>query len=165
MTKHVLPERPIPEALYWRLLRHSNGVGLATLPIVLSLVVLVSAFLPSFEPSMSLARIPDVLNVALASIIGTGGVVALCGLLWNGKVVSTGWTLERSGWLLVAGGWDGYAAAVLYYFPEQVIAWVIPAYLGALALVRAIVVYIIERILRPRAENAKASREANESWG
>lgn len=167
MTKHVLPPHPKTETgkddpLWWRALRHSNDVGLAVLPVVISGIVLAIPFAPGFEPSKSLAGLPGWISLGLASIIGTGGVLACLGLLWTGKVISTGWTLERTGWLLVFGGWDGYAVAVFFYFPHSTMGWIIPGFLGALGVIRLVAVWWIERLIRPSAEKVKRVREALE---
>ena len=160
MPAHLYRPRHDPPTIRDRVLIHSSDAGLAgllTTPV--AVLVLITPLLPGYEPSNTLERLPAILSLAMAVMLGAGGVLATLGLFWRGHVVSTGWTLEQIGWWFVAGGWGGFAYMAFVKSPFTTISWYIPAVLSLLALTRAVVVFLIERDTRPRAEEIKHERE------
>ena len=162
---HVPRPRNEPPSRMDRMRIHSSDLGLALLSLVISAQVLATALIPRYEPSLTLIGIHPILAFFLAVFIGVGGVLAIRGLLWSGDIVSSGWTLEKIGWILVGSGWLGYAALVAEAFHESSISYSIPGVLGVLALIRAYVVWTIEKDTRPTAEHLRRVREGRPEEG
>ena len=160
---HLPVARHDPPSLGDRIHIHSSDAGLAsllTLPVAIQ--VLITPFLPGYEPSNTLSTLSAVASLGMAVMLGAGGVLATMGLFWRGNVVSTGWALERVGFIFIGGGWGGFAYMAFDRSPLTTIAWYIPLVLAFLAFFRSRVVKRIEADLRPRAAAAKEHRQEGE---
>ena len=158
MPTHVWQPKNEQANLWDRLKIHSTEVGLAIIAMLTSIQVWATPLFKEYAPSISLRGIDPALALSLAAFIGTGGLLSLIGVLWDGKRISTGWMLEQVGCLLVAFGWIGYGCLVAYSFPYSTIAYGMAIGLGLIAFARAYVVWRIERSIRPGAEVAKKLR-------
>ena len=164
MPGHVPRPRHNPPNMVDRLEIHTADTGIAALLTTpVAIMVLLTPFLPGYEPSNSLSTMSAVLSLCMAGMLGVGGILATLGLFWKGRVVSIGWTLEQCGWLFIAGGWGGFGYMAWDRSPWTIIAWYIPCVLALIALARVLVVARIERDTRPRAEEIKHERECGGS--
>ena len=62
--------------------------------------------------------------------------------------MSFGWRLERSGWVLAAGGFFTYSMSVAWNYPGSLFAYGIPLLLGVGCVFRAWSVFKIEAGVR-----------------
>lgn len=85
---------------------------------------------------------------AVSAFWTVGGILAIVGIFWFGDNVSTGWELERLGWILSAGGLLVYGVSTLWHYPESIYSWMTPTLLGLGGLLRFLSVYLIERHTR-----------------
>lgn len=85
--------------------------GVSVISGIFGVMVLLGLLLPGFAPSPSLNEILWPLVAAQGVFLAVGGALAFAGLQWAGEDVSTGWGLERFGWLVSAGGFLTYGAA------------------------------------------------------
>lgn len=144
MPSHVPQPVNDPPSFFDRLRIHSSDVWLAVLAITVGVVVTVGR-LSRVMTSTSLSSLDDWLPIALAAVMVVGGLVAVTGLLWTGRTESRGWTLEQSGWWMVASAWAGYAIAVVSSPTGTIAGVAISSVLAAAAACRALVVAGIER--------------------
>lgn len=159
MPAHVLHARHNPPTVADKTAIHSSDVTLAAAAVMVAVQVLLTALIPSYEPSPSLEGVNEALGLSLAAFAATGGTLWYLGLVWPGETVSVGWALERAGCWLTAGAWGAYATVVAIAYPEATISWSIPAVLALGALARSIVVWRIEQHVRPAAARARSIRE------
>lgn len=160
MPAHVPRPRHNPPTAVDRLEIHTADTGLAALlTFPVAVLVLITPLLPGYEPSRTLDRLPAILSLGMALMLGAGGIIATLGLYWKGRVVSIGWTLEQIGWLFISGGWGGFAYMAWDRSPTTTLSWYIPAVISLIALARVVVVARIERDTRPRAEEIRTERE------
>jgi hypothetical protein len=122
----------------------------ALIALLFGVFVAISLLTPDFVPSKSMDKMPGLVVVLVSGFLGTGGAVAITGLNWWGDNVSTGWALERFGWLLAAGGFITYSISVSWHYPESVFSWAIPLALGLGSALRALSIFFIERSVRSR---------------
>jgi len=116
--------------------------------VFFGVVVHLSLLLPGFVPSKSMDQMPGILAALIGLFLIVGGGLALLGLYWRGDVVSLGWRLERSGWVLAAGGFFTYAMSVAWHYPGSLFAYGIPLLLGVGCVFRAWSVLKIEAGVR-----------------
>lgn len=158
MPMHVFVPRNDPPTFRDRLLVHSTEVGLGLLSLFSAAQVLLTPLFKSYAPSQSLKAVDPFTGLVLAAFLGIGGTLAVVGVLWMGRKISTGWLLEQTGWLLSGTAWIGYSALVAYAFPFSTISYSIAGFLGLICWGRAYVVTRIERSIRPGAEVVKTIR-------
>ena len=160
MPAHIPIPKNDPPTLRDRIDLHSSDAGLAallTLPVASQ--VFLAPLLPGYTPSNTLSTLSVIASVVMAVMLGAGGVLATMGLFWRGNIVSTGWALEKVGFIFVGGGWGGFAWMAFDRNPTTTIAWYIPLVLSFLAFYRYRVVKRIEAEMRPRAEAARKQRK------
>lgn len=159
MPSHVYPPRHNPPSFMDRLLMHTSDAGVsALLTVPVALQVILAPLLPGYEPSNTLDTLSVIASIGMAVMLGAGGVLATMGLFWSGHVVSTGWALERCGWIFVAGGWSGFSYMALMGDPSTTLAWYIPGALSLMAWARLVVIVKIEHATRPAVEAVKEIR-------
>lgn len=148
MPTHVF--QPVRNPPRWtdRLFVHPFDMAVAVVAIVFGVLVAMSLIVPDFIPSKSMDRMPWYLVILVSGFLGTGGVLALVGLNWNGDNVSRGWGVEQFGWWLAAGGFGTYSLSVVWHYPGSAFAWAVPLALGIGAILRAVSVILIERGVR-----------------
>lgn len=144
MPTHVYQPRNTPPTLWDRLMVHPTDTVIAVATIVLGVVALFGLAV-ELTVSKSLEQIPAYLVVLIAGFLAAGGAAVLVGLYWNGEDISTGWALERFGWLFIFGGFGTYAAAVMWRYPESVFSWALPLTLCAASILRFVSILLIER--------------------
>ena len=130
MPTHVY--KPVHDPPTWRdrLLVHPMEVPVAAMLVLSGGVAGLALLVPGFTPNRSLDAMPGLTVVLVAAFLFAGGILALTGLYWRGDNVSTGWALERFGWLLASGGFATYAISVCWHFPGSLFAWGFPLGLG-----------------------------------
>lgn len=148
MPTHIYQPRHQRVTAWDRVLVHPLETGVSVISGVFGVVVLLGLLLPNFTPSPSLNEITGLLVAAQGAFLAVGGALAFAGLQWAGDDVSTGWALERFGWLVSAGGFLTYGAAVREEYPDSLLSWGLPIALGLSSLLRCWVVLLIERALR-----------------
>lgn len=148
MPTHVYKPVHSPPSWWDRVLVHPMETGVSVISGIFGVVVLLGLLLPGFTPSPSLNEILWPLVAVQGVFLAVGGALAFAGLQWAGDDVSTGWALERFGWLVSAGGFLTYGAAVLDEYPDSIISWGLPIALGLASLLRCWSVVRIERAMR-----------------
>lgn len=148
MPTHVYQPTLNPPSWRDRLLVHPLDSTVALVAILFAVLVCLSLLLPEFIPSKSMDRMPWWIVVAVSGFLGTGGLLAIIGLNWQGDSVSKGWALERLGWALAAGGFATYAITVCSHYPASVFSWAIPLSLSFGAALRFWSVALIEKGMR-----------------
>lgn len=148
MPTHVYKPMRNPPNWWDRMLVHPMDTTVAVVAVLFGLLVALSLVVPEFIPSKAMDKMPWPVVVLVAGFLGVGGGVSLAGLNWWGDNVSTGWALERCGWLLAAGGFATYAISVSWHYPGSLFAWTVPLALGAGSAVRALSIALIERSVR-----------------
>lgn len=148
MPTHVYKPVHDPPTLWDRMLVHPLEAIVSLLSLGFGAIVLSGLIIPGFSPSPSLQEMPFVIVLFEGIFLTLGGGLAFIGLQWFGDDVSTGWALERFGWLLAGGGFLTYAISVSWHFPSSVLAWVVPGTLGLGAILRCWVLVLIERHTR-----------------
>lgn len=101
-----------------------------------------------FTPSKSLDHMPALVVWLFALFLMGGGVLSLLGLNWPGDDVSTGWALERFGWLLSFGGFTVYTISVCWHYPDSIFSWLVPGVIALGCLLRFWSLVLIERSVR-----------------
>ena len=157
MPTHVYQPTHTPPTWRDRILVHPLDTIVAGGAILLSVLVLISVLVPGFIPSQSMDRMPLFIVVAVSGFLGTGGLLALIGLNWQGDSVSKGWAIERLGWLLAAGGFATYAITVYWHYPHSVFSWIFPLILAIGATTRCWSVALIERDMRHSIAESKGA--------
>lgn len=153
MPTHVYQPHRNPPTWWDRLMVHPFDSTAAFIALLFGAFVALSLLVPEFVPSKSMDKMPWPVVVLVSGFLGTGGAVAMTGLNWWGDNVSTGWALERCGWLLAAGGFITYSISVSWHYPESVFAWAIPLALGLGSAIRALSIVFIERSTRRTLAN------------
>ena len=150
MPLHMPKPRNDPPSIRDRARVHSSDLWLTVMAVDLGLIVLAagSIIIRTMDPWVSLA---------LGGVILSGGILAAWGLLWTGRTVSYGWTMEQAGWWLIASAWFSYTLALAVSSPKSFVVWSLTAILGLAAVTRALIVRGIEREGRATAES-KARR-------
>lgn len=148
MPTHIYQPRRFPVTAWDRVLVHPLETAVGMLAGICGLVNLFSLVIPSFTPSPALENMWWPVVLAEGIFLAVGGALVFAGLQWVGDDVSTGWSLERFGWLLVAGGFITYGITVIVEYPDSLFSWGIPVVLGAASLLRCWVVLLIERAMR-----------------
>lgn len=148
MPTHVYQPPHSPPTHWDRVLVHPLETVVAGLSFAFGVIVLLGLTVPGFTPSTSLREMPLAISVLEGVFMVAGGVLASIGLQWSGDDVSTGWALERFGWLLAGAGFLTYSISVSWHFPASTLAWVVPGCLGLAALLRCWVLVLIERRTR-----------------
>ena len=148
MPTHVYQPSRNPPRWGDRLMVHPLDSTAAFIALLFGAFVALSLLVPEFIPSKSMDRMPWPVVVLVSGFLGTGGAVAVTGLNWWGDNVSTGWALERFGWLLVTGGLLTYGISVAWHYTDSVFSWLVPLILGAGSLLRALSILLIERGVR-----------------
>lgn len=148
MPTHVYRPTHNPPTHWDRVLVHPLESVVAALSLLFGVIVLAGLVLPGYSPSASLREMPVLIVLLEGLFMASGGVLASIGLQWTGDDVSTGWALERFGWLLSGAGFLTYAISVSRHSPDSTLAWVVPGSLGLAALLRCWVLVLIERRTR-----------------
>lgn len=160
MPTHVYKPLRNPPNWWDRLLVHPMDTTAAVVAVFFGALVALSLVLPEFIPSKSMDKMPWPVVILVSGFLGTGGGIALTGLNWWGDNVSTGWALERCGWLLAAGGFVTYSISVSWHYPESIFSWLIPAALGLGSAIRFLSILYIERgVRRTLAEVEEGTHE------
>ena len=123
-------------------------VAVAILSLLFGVLALASLTFHGFTPSKSVENLPVLWVVLVAGFLSGGGMLTLIGLNWAGEDVSTGWALERFGWLVTAGGFTAYGITVLSQYPESVFSWVAPLILGLGGVLRCWSLFKLEQNTR-----------------
>lgn len=155
MPTHVYQPTRNPPSWWDRLLVHPLDSSVAGIAILFSVLTCLSLLVPEFIPSKSMDRMPWWIVVAVSGFLGTGGLLAIIGLNWQGDSVSKGWALERLGWMLACGGFATYAMAVCFHYPASIFSWSIPLALGGGAALRYWSVVRIEKTMRKTIAEVK----------
>lgn len=160
MPTHVY-QPPQPVTWLGRLLVHPLDTAVAVIAVSMSAVITLSLIFPEFIPSSTLERMPAVISILAAALLGGGGVAAIIGLNWTGDNISTGWELERWSWLAAAGGFITFGISASYQYKDSVFLWLPPMILALGAVLRAASVFLIELGVRrsKRAFERKAAHE------
>lgn len=87
---------------------------------------IIAAISPRATVSQSLDGLPELLAAIIGLLLILGGVGVVRGLLDDSPDLMIGWTYERGGIILTAGGWLAYGFAVLGSHPAAVLSWGIP---------------------------------------
>lgn len=148
MPTHVYKPTRYPPNWWDRLMVHPLDTTVAVVALMFALLLGLGACIPDFQPSASVEELSAVGGIILALAFAAAGVLVLVGLNWHGEEVSKGWALERFGWLLVAGGFIGYAISVCVYRPDSLFSWGVPLALSIGALLRFWSIVLIERTTR-----------------
>lgn len=155
MPTHVYQPSRNPPRWGDRLMVHPLDSTAAFIALLFGAFVALSLLVPEFIPSKSMDKMPWPVVVLVSGFLGAGGAVAVTGLNWWGDNVSTGWALERFGWLLASGGFITYSLSVSWHYPESLFAWVIPLALGLGSALRALSILLIERGVRRKLAEAE----------
>lgn len=162
MPTHVYHPTRTPPTWWDRILVHPFDNVMGALSTIFGVVMLVALTRYGFNPSPSLMRLPAWLVTAVAIACTLGGPMALVGLHWSGETVSRGWSIERVGWLLVAGGLSGYTLSVAYNFPGSLFSWLVPALIAVGAFLRFISLVLIERNTRLTLSEVRKEQRGQE---
>lgn len=138
------------------ILAHPAETVLAGWWAMIGVILLVAQVIPGAVASPSITSLPALLAYALAGTIGLGGAAAMAGILWPGKRLTTAWAIERTGWILGAGGWTAYLTAVTTRYPESLVSISIAAAMVSVAVLRVIALYSLEHQVRHDVEAADA---------
>lgn len=148
MPTHVYHPTRVPPSLWDRILVHPLDNTASVISVLFGMTAVGALLFPGFIPSASMDQMPDLLVVTVSVFLVVGGLLELFGLHWWGDVVSQGWALERTGWLLSFGGFVTYAVSVSWHYPHSLYAWGVPLMLGMGCLLRFWSVVKIERSTR-----------------
>ncbi|UNX54071.1 hypothetical protein MF406_14130 [Georgenia sp. TF02-10] len=127
------------------ILAHPFETAVALWWVVIGVMLLVAHLAPGASASPSVEMLPDWLVLALAGAILAAGVLALAGLLWPGRWLTTALAVERLGWLLGAAAWGGYLAATYAAFPSSLVSVSLAAVMVTGAVLRILALYRVER--------------------
>lgn len=155
MPTHVYHPTRNPPSWWDRILVHPLDTTVAIVSVLFGVLVAFSLVFPEFTPSKSMDKMPWPVVILVSGFLGTGGLLALVGLNWEGDDVARGWAFERFGWLLAAGGFATYALAVSWHYPGSIFSWGVPLALGAGALIRVWSLALIERSTREQLGQMK----------
>lgn len=138
-----------PPRWWERILIHPVENALAVLAIIFGVVMAASIPIEHFQPSASIADMPWPIVAICAGFVGLGGVTSVIGLHWHdSQAINRAWGVERTGWILSAGGFFVYAIAVAISYPNSVFSWLVPAGLGIASSLRAISLLVIWLVAR-----------------
>lgn len=133
-----------PPRWWERILIHPMENVLAVLALTSGAIIIAGILIDHFQPSRSMADMPWLLVLLCGAFTGVGGILALTGLHWRDtSAINTAWGIERTGWILSAGGFFVYAIAVAMSFPNSVFSWLIPTGLGIASSLRAVSLLMI----------------------
>lgn len=148
MPAHVYKPLKDPPSLGERILVHPLETTVLVTAMVVGALIAASMAPGTFTPSSALEELPVAVVITVATLLLVGAWLGTVGLFWVGDTVSTGWELERWGWLLLAGGFLTYAGSVISLYPHSVFSWGIPTALGFGCLLRFVSVLLLERNTR-----------------
>lgn len=155
MPTHVYHPTRSPASWWDRLLVHPIDSAVALLAVMFGALAALSMVTGGFTPSKSLDSMPTIVVWLFALFLVTGGVLALLGLNWPGEDVSTGWALERFGWLLSFGGFTVYTISVCWHYPGSIFSWLVPGVIAIGCLLRFRSLVLIERSVRRAVAEVK----------
>lgn len=148
MTRTYVPENK-PAKLHERFLMHPMENGVAAVCVFSGLQIMLMVFLSYTSMPSALNGLPPILLVIISTVLLAGGVCALLGLHWRKlQDIGRGWALERAGWSFVAAGFAAYIVAVVLYFPAALIQVPVHLLFIAMAGVRIVALYLIEKKVR-----------------
>lgn len=158
MPAHVYKPLKDPPALWERILVHPLETTVLVAALVVGALVVASLAPGSFTPSQALKELPLVVVITVSTLLLVGAWLGTVGLFWVGDTVSTGWELERWGWILLCGGFQTYAGSVIILYPHSVFSWGLPAALGLGCFLRFVSVLLLERNTRRMIAQVRSTR-------
>ncbi|WP_163540847.1 hypothetical protein [Occultella kanbiaonis] len=137
-----------PPSLLDHVLGHPFEVAVSAWWIVAGVLVTLTVIGSGTPASASLGRLPMLLMLGVGATVGTGGILALAGVIWPGTRLTTAWAVERAGWLLGGAGWTAYLAAVAWAYPRSLVTISLAAVMVTGAALRIVALYQHERQVR-----------------
>lgn len=145
---HVYKPLNDPPSLWDKILVHPMDFAVGLISVWFGVVTILAVIIDGFIPSPALEAIAPAIVFAVSTSLLLGGTTSLVGLFWNGDNLSTGWDLERVGWLMSTGGFISYSISVSMLYPFSVFSWGVPAGLALGCLLRFWAVVKLERNTR-----------------
>lgn len=122
--------------------------------------ILASVLIPSWDPSLALAALPDLWQIGLGGVLAAGGIAAMAGTVRRRARMDRSWAVERAGLTLSAVAWGAYTLVIVVHRPAGVISWGTAAVTVAVCLVRLAVVDSRDRVVTGVVRTDMAAAEA-----
>lgn len=114
--------------------------------VIIGGVLLVNLVVPG--PLVGIYRLPDIVYFIVGSLVASGGLAVLLGLQWPRVTISTGWSIERAGWIVHGTGWAGATIVLLNLEPVMVFGVITGTALSTASLLRFLLLRTVEKQAR-----------------
>lgn len=146
--RHPRARREPPD-LRDHFLGHPAELVIAGWWVIVGALLGIAVAIPGASASPSVDRLHSIpLAAAMAITIGVGGALAIAGLLWPGKHLTTAWAIERAGWIIGGAGWTTYLVTTIARYPTALVALSLAAAMVSVAVLRLAALWVVERQVR-----------------
>lgn len=119
---------------------------MAGFSVIIGIILVANVAVP--EPIVGIYRLPEIVYCIVGALVSLGGLTVLVGLQWPRTTISTGWSIERAGWIVHGSGWAGATLVLCNLQPVMLFGVITGTALAAASALRFLLLRTVEKQAR-----------------